>query len=75
MKAGFSLHGLIVMLSATVDENVKKKRTQHLGAQMELLPYVYFFKFAYPLRLDCYAYWLMGGSLPKTRTICEHDTI
>jgi len=42
MKAGFSLHGLIVMLSATVDENVKEKRTQHLGAQMELLPYEYF---------------------------------
>jgi hypothetical protein len=37
----FSLHGFIVMGSATLDENVQKKRTQHFGAQMELLPYVH----------------------------------
>jgi hypothetical protein len=37
----FSLHGLIVMRTATLDKNVKKKRTQHLGAQMELLSYVH----------------------------------
>jgi len=37
----FLFHGLIVMHSATLDENVTKKRTQHLGAQIELLPYVH----------------------------------
>jgi len=37
----FLFHGLIVIRSATLDENVKKERTQHLGAQMEFLPYVH----------------------------------
>jgi len=59
------LHGLIVMRSATLDENAKKKRTQHLGVQMELLPYVHSLTLLYHCGLIVMHTGLWAAIFPK----------